>query len=144
MKTIPNFDPLFPEEFRKIPDCPEVLYTLGNSDLLAPGRKVAVIGVRKADEAVVDAAYRLGYMYAEQGYTVVSGLAFGCDAAAHRGCIDAGGKTIAIVATGLDRIFPKEHKTLQESILAKGGLVISEQPSGVKANPSRLIARNRL
>ena len=137
-------DPLFPDEFRKIPDCPEVLYALGNTDLLITGRKMAVIGARKADEVGVDAAYRLGRMYAEQGYTVVSGLAFGCDAAAHRGCIDAGGKTIAIVATGLDRVFPKVHKALQTAILASGGLVISEQPPGVKANPSRLVARNRL
>ena len=137
-------DSLFPDELRKIPDCPKVLYALGNTDLLATGCKAAVIGARKADEAGVDAAYRLGRMYAEQGYTVVSGLALGCDAAAHRGCIDAGGKTIAIVATGLDRVFPKEHKTLQESILSTGGLVISEQPLGVKASPSRLVARNRL
>lgn len=144
MMTITHADPLFPDSFRKITGCPEVLYVLGNSDLLAPGRNAAVVGARKADEAGDDAAYRLGYMYAEQGYTVVSGLAFGCDAAAHRGCIDAGGKTIAIVATGLDQIFPKEHKALQESILANGGLVISEQPSGVKANPSRFIARIRL
>lgn len=144
MKPISHFDPLFPDEFRKIPDCPEVLYALGNTDLLTTGRKAAVIGARKADEAGIDAAYRLGYMYAEQGYTVVSGLAFGCDAAAHRGCIDAGGKTIAIVATGLDRIFPKSHADLQKSILATGGLVISEQPPGIKANPSRLVARNRL
>lgn len=142
--TITHADPLFPDSFRKITGCPEVLYVLGNSDLLAPGRNAAVVGARKADEAGVDAAYRLGYMYAEQGYTVVSGLAFGCDAAAYRGCIDAGGKTITIVATCLDQIFPKEHKALQESILANGGLVISEQPSGVKANPSRLIARIRL
>ena len=136
MMIITYSDSLFPDELRKIPDCPEVLYALGNTDLLTTGRKAAVIGARKADEAGIDAAYRLGYMYAEQGYTVVSGLAFGCDAAAHRGCIDAGGKTIAIVATGLDRVFPKEHKTLQESILSTGGLVISEQPPGVKASPS--------
>ena len=144
MMIITYSDSLFPDELRKIPDCPEALYVLGNTDLLATGCKAAVIGARKADEAGGDAAYRLGYMYAEQGYTVVSGLAFGCDAAAHRGCIDAGGKTIAIVATGLDRVFSKEHKTLQESILSTGGLVISEQPPGVKASPSRLVARNRL
>ena len=144
MKTISYSDPLFPDEFKKIPDCPKALYALGNTDLLVIGRKMAVIGARKADEVGIEAAYKLGIMYAVQGYTVVSGLAFGCDAAAHRGCIDAGGKTIAIVATGLDKVFPKEHKSLQESILATGGLVISEQPPGVKANPSRLVARNRL
>ena len=88
--TITHADPLFPDSFRKITGCPEVLYVLGNSDLLAPGRNAAVVGARKADEAGDDAAYRLGYMYAEQGYTVVSGLAFGCDAAAHRGLMPEG------------------------------------------------------
>ena len=98
MMIITYSDSLFPDEFRKIPDCPEVLYALGNTDLLTTGRKAAVIGARKADEAGIDAAYRLGYMYAEQGYTVVSGLAFGCDAAAHRGSLPASaGKAAAPV-----------------------------------------------
>ena len=83
MMIITYSDSLFPDELRKIPDCPEALYVLGNTDLLATGCKAAVIGARKADEAGGDAAYRLGYMYAEQGYTVVSGLAFGCDAEQH-------------------------------------------------------------
>ena len=82
--------------------------------------------------------------YARQGKTVVSGLALGCDAAAHRGCLDAGGNTVAIVATGLDLTYPKENKSLQELILQNDGLLVSEQIIGVKANSSRLVARNRL
>ena len=68
----------------------------------------------------------------------------GCDTAAHQGCLAAQGETLAIVATGLDLTHPKENRLLQERILDRGGLLLSEQPIGVKANPTRLIARNRL
>lgn len=71
-------------------------------------------------------------------------LALGCDAAAHRGCLDAKGGTIAIVASGLDITHPRENKPLQDAILENGGLLLSEQVIGVKANPTRLVARNRL
>lgn len=86
----------------------------------------------------------MGSNYARNGYVVVSGLALGCDTAAHKGCLAVGGETIAIVATGLDLIHPKENTSLQEKILQNGGLIISEQPLHTKANPTRLIARNRL
>ena len=75
---------------------------------------------------------------------VVSGLALGCDASAHIGCLDAGGGTIAIVGNGLDICHPKENKALETRILENGGLLMSEQVIGVKANPTRLVARNRL
>lgn len=75
---------------------------------------------------------------------MVSGLVLGCDAAAHRGCLDVKGGTIAIVGNGLDVTHPRENKVLEESILRNGGLMLSEQPIGVKAKPTRLVARNRL
>lgn len=68
----------------------------------------------------------------------------GCDTAAHQGCLAAQGETLAIVATGLDLTHPKENRLLQERILDRGGLLLSEQLIGVKANPTRLVARNRL
>lgn len=90
-------------------------------------------------------AVKLGKKYAIEGWVVVSGLAVGCDAAAHRGCLSVdGGKTIAIVATGLDITHPKENVALQNEILTKGGLLLSEQSLGAQANPTRLVARNRL
>ena len=105
---------------------------------------VAIIGSRKATRTGNSKAYELGLNYAKKGYVVVSGLALGCDAAAHRGCMAGGGGTIAIVATGLDRVHPHENISLQEEIRKEGGLILSEQPLGVKANPARLVARNRL
>lgn len=82
--------------------------------------------------------------YAEEGNIIVSGLALGCDKSAHEGCLDAGGRTIAIVASGLNITHPIENVPLQQRILENGGLILSEYPFGVKANPTRLVARNRL
>ena len=138
-------DPDFPARLLAIgDDCPAVIHCKGNLELLKSDKAVAVIGARAADREGNEKAYQLGKEYAENGYVIVSGLALGCDAAAHRGCLDAKGGTIAIVASGLDITHPCENKPLQDSILKNGGLLLSEQVIGVKANPTRLVARNRL
>ena len=143
--TINKEDELFPEAFKAIgEDCPERIYAMGNLDLLKREHMVAIIGSRKATRTGNSKAYNLGISYAKKGYVVVSGLALGCDASAHRGCMAADGGTIAIVATGLNLVHPRENIPLQEEILRKGGLILSEQPLGVKANPTRLVSRNRL
>ena len=143
--TINKEDEFFPEAFKAIgEDCPERIYAMGNLDLLKREHMVAIIGSRKATRTGNSKAYDLGISYAKKGYVVVSGLALGCDASAHRGCMAADGGTIAIVATGLNLVHPRENIPLQEEILQKGGLILSEQPLGVKANPTRLVARNRL
>ena len=143
--TINKEDEFFPEAFKAIgEDCPERIYAMGNLDLLKREHMVAIIGSRKATRTGNSKAYDLGISYAKKGYVVVSGLALGCDASAHRGCMAADGGTIAIVATGLNLVHPRENIPLQEEILRKGGLILSEQPLGVKANPTRLVSRNRL
>ena len=143
--TINKEDEFFPEAFKAIgEDCPERIYAMGNLDLLKREHMVAIIGSRKATRTCNSKAYDLGISYAKKGYVVVSGLALGCDASAHRGCMAADGGTIAIVATGLNLVHPRENIPLQEEILRKGGLILSEQPLGVKANPTRLVSRNRL
>lgn len=143
--TINKEDEFFPEAFKAIgEDCLERIYAMGNLDLLKREHMVAIIGSRKATRTGNIKAYDLGISYAKKGYVVVSGLALGCDASAHRGCMAADGGTIAIVATGLNLVHPRENIPLQEEILRKGGLILSEQPLGVKANPTRLVSRNRL
>ena len=138
-------DKEFPEKLRKIGrDCPLVIHLKGNVSLLNEDKAVAVIGARSADKEGNDAAYKLGKHFAEEGNVIVSGLALGCDTSAHNGCLDAGGKTVAVVGNGLDICHPKENRWLEQKILESGGLILSEQPFGVKANPSRLVARNRL
>lgn len=144
--TLTFQDEDFPHSLRKIgSDCPPMIYCMGDISLLQPcNNLVAVIGARAASPAGVGKAYELGRQFAKEGSVVVSGLALGCDKAAHEGCLDAEGKTIAVVASGLNIIHPKGNAPLQRRILENGGLIVSEHPFGVKANPTRLIARNRL
>lgn len=145
--------PFYPEEFFScfdydmvMGDAPFALYTLGDLRLMrrAPGfqQRVAIIGSRKPDEQGLDVAYRLGKYHSSE--IVVSGLAIGIDTAAHRGCLDGGGRTIAVVGTGLDRVHLKENAGLQTDIITHGGLIVTEQPPGIKASPRTLVARTRL
>ena len=145
IKIISIQDANYPTQLSAIGnDAPPLIHMLGNSKLIARTDSVAIIGARAADRPGLEAAFLLGEKYASEGKVIVSGLAIGCDRAAHEGCLNASGETIAIVASGLDITHPIENKPLQTKILEHGGLLLSEQPLGVKANPSRLIARNRL
>lgn len=144
--TLTFQDEDFPRSLRKIGnDCPPMIHCLGDLSLLTlTVKRIAIIGARAASPAGTRKAYDLGRKFAEEGNIIVSGLALGCDKAAHEGCLDVGGKTIAIVASGLNIVHPKENEPLQQRILENGGLILSEQPFGMKANPTRLVARNRL
>lgn len=143
--SLPWHSDRYPKRLLKIgADAPALIHLKGNLGLLTEKRAVAVIGARAADKEGNKAAYELGRKYTREGAVIVSGLALGCDASAHVGCLDNGGKTIAIVGNGLDICHPRENAALQQRILDNGGLLLSEQPFGVKANPKRLVARNRL
>ena len=143
--SLPWHSDRYPKRLLKIgADAPALIHLQGNLDLLTEKRAVAGIGARAADNEGNKAAYELGWKYTREGAVIVSGLALGCDASAHVGCLDNGGKTIAIVGNGLDICHPRENAALQQRILDNGGLLLSEQPFGVKANPKRLVARNRL
>lgn len=143
--TIPYYSEAYPHHFRHLrEDAPPLIHVLGNKDLPNREDNVAIIGARAADKDGLDMAYGLAKQMGEQGHIVISGLALGCDTAAHRGCLDVGGQTIAVVASGLDITHPKVNKSLQDEIIAKGGTILSEHPFGVKANPTRLVARCRM
>ena len=145
IKTISIQDEDYPEKFKEIGnEAPVLIHILGNVDLLKRNKAVAIIGARAADKQGLDMAYKLGKKYAEEGNVIVSGLALGCDKAGHEGCLAVNGETIAIVSSGLDIVHPKENTDLQKRILEAGGLILSEQPIGVKASPRTLVQRNRL
>ena len=143
--TIPYYADAYPRHFCGLGNgAPPLIHVLGNRELLNREDNVTIIGSRAADRDGLAAASRMAEQIGGAGHVVISGLAEGCDTAAHRGCLDAGGQTVAIVASGLDIVYPKSNKALQDEILANGGAVLSEHPFGVKANPTRLVARCRM
>ena len=145
IKTLSIQDDEYPEKLKAIGnEAPVLIHCLGNLELLKEDKAIAVIGARAADKQGLNAAYKLGKEYAENGYIIVSGLAYGCDKAAHEGCLSVGGKTIAIVGSGLDIVHPIENSELQRKILEAGGLILSEQLLKQKASPRTLVSRNRL
>jgi len=126
-----------------IADPPPELYYLGR--LPDPDRPaVAIVGTRRPTPAALAQAYNLGRGFARAGVAVVSGLALGIDAMAHRGCVDAGGVTVAVLGSGIDNIVPVANRKLARRILELGGAVISEFPAGARIYKSNFPRRNRI
>ena len=124
---------------------PVLLYAKGNLGLLqSPASILGIVGTRQPSPEGLAAAHRIAYEEAEKGRVILSGLAYGCDAAAHHGALEATGRTIAVIATGLDRAHPEAHHALQDRIIASGGLVLSEYPLATPADTYRLVTRDRL
>ena len=132
----------YPQLLAEIFDPPALLWTKGDLASLK-GVAVAVVGARAASREGLTAAYEIAYDLARAGIVVVSGLARGVDAAAHKGALDAGGRTIAVFGTGIDVIYPAEHTELAERI-AERGLLITEFPHGTVAEPWHFPRRNRI
>jgi DNA processing protein len=134
-------DPRFPAALLATTDCPPALWCRGKlTALTAPA--IAIVGSRAASAVALETATRLGEDLAAHGITVVSGLARGVDSAAHRGALRQG-ETIAVLGSGVDRIYPAEHRELATSITVRG-LVISEFPPGSAPLPFRFPLRNRI
>jgi DNA processing protein len=133
----------YPERLREIYDPPAVLWIRGNAELLArPG--IAVVGTRSPSPYGAGMAELLSRDLANRRLVILSGMARGVDTAAHKGAIEAGGKTVAVWGTGIDVIYPKENKKLAESIVATGGTIVSEYPLGTFPAPQNFPIRNRV
>ncbi|MCH8298239.1 MAG: DNA-protecting protein DprA [Chloroflexi bacterium] len=135
-------EPGYPSRLKEIADPPAVLYYKGTL-LPVDDRSVAIVGTRSPTTYGREAAAALSRGLAETGLTVVSGLALGIDGVAHRSALENGGRTIAVLAGGLDRVYPKEHTGLFRQIQEQGA-VVSEQPLGVRPDPRSFPRRNRL
>jgi len=135
-------DPDYPEQLRHIHDAPLVLYTRGDTGLMARDQ-IGIIGSRKATRAGLDHARRFASELSTRELLVTSGLALGVDGAAHAGALDAGCPTIAVIGCGLDRIYPHQHRRLGERVIASG-LMISEYPPGTPARAAHFPQRNRI
>ena len=121
---------------------PATLYIAGNPAFLRTGGRVSIVGARKSSNEGLARARRFAGLLAERRVVVVSGLAEGVDAAAHRSAIDRGGSTIAVIGTPLDRSYPKQNAELQAEIAARH-LLISQFPSGYSIKPANFPMRNR-
>ena len=136
-------DAEYPPILRRIPDPPLVLYVKGRLPDLEQTPGIGIVGTRKATPYGLMAAEHFGYGLAKAGCTVVSGMALGADGAAARGALKAGGKTIAVLAGGLNICYPPEHNFLMGDILLSGA-VISENPPGTPHDGFRFPIRNRI
>lgn len=135
-------DPLYPAALLESPDPPVLLYAQGRVDLLAESG-IAVVGSRTPTPQGLENARRFAAALGRAGFTIVSGLALGVDGAAHEGALDSGAGTIAVVGTGLDRVYPRRHLALARRI-ADHGLLLSEFALGTPSLPSHFPLRNRI
>lgn len=134
-------DPNYPGLLKEIHDPPRRLWAQGDCDF--SGTLIAVVGARDCTTYGEKVAYDLARALARAGVTVVSGLAYGIDTAAHRGALDGGGKTIAVLGCGIDQDYPARNRTLKEKISAQG-TILSEFEPGTEAAPWTFPKRNRI
>ncbi|MEE2827780.1 MAG: DNA-processing protein DprA [Myxococcota bacterium] len=138
-------DSSYPEGLRRLAEPPPVLFVRGGaSDLPKPRAAVAIVGSRRASETGLRVAYDLARGLAQEGVAVLSGLALGVDSAAHRGCLDGGGRTLAVLASPVDQPTPLRHVALAEGILSQGGWLVSERPPGATVRAHEFPRRNRI
>ncbi|MCC6643149.1 DNA-protecting protein DprA [Candidatus Peregrinibacteria bacterium] len=143
IQLIDRDSPEYPEEFKHIYDAPWLIYRKGAAlNKLQP--RISVVGMRKSTVSGEKLAFNLGRIMAQNDVTVVSGLAFGIDAAVHSGVVKENGKTIGVLASGIGKITPSSHHSLAEQILANGGSIISEYPLSADAWKFQFVERNRL
>ncbi len=143
LKIFSYEDERYPEILKQIHDPPIVLYIRGE---LKPedSNSIAIVGTRKPTPFGLEVAKRFARELAGLGITIVSGLAFGIDAAAHAGALEAGGRTIAVLGSGVDRITPAGNRELGFDILEKGGAIVSEYPLGAEPGAWSFPRRNRI
>lgn len=138
--------PKYPKLLKQIPDAPFLLYVLGKNTgtPINLDRTIAVVGTRKITRYGQEVTQRLVEGLVSYGLTIVSGLAYGVDAAAHQAALDAGGKTIAVLGCGIDIIAPPSNARLYRDIAGGGGAIVSEMPLGLRPNKGLFPARNRI
>ena len=137
-------DGVYPSLLREIYDPPIVLYVKGAWSKSLDQPCVAVVGSRRCSTYGQNAASMLSRDLAQRGVTIISGFARGIDASAHRGALEAGGRTIAVLGTGIDECYPRDHRKLSQDILEQGGAVVSQFPLGTPPVSENFPYRNRI
>jgi DNA processing protein len=137
-------DGVYPSLLREIYDPPITLYVKGAWDQCLDQPCVAIVGSRRCSTYGQNAALMLARDLAQRGVTVVSGFARGIDAAAHRGALEGGGRTVAVLGTGIDQFYPRDHKKLADEILQRGGAVVTQFPLSTPPVSENFPYRNRI
>ncbi len=135
-------DTRYPPHLRQIHDAPPLLFIVGDPAVLALPQ-LAIVGSRNPSRNGEETAYEFAHHLGGMGLVIASGLAIGIDVASHRGALDGGGQTVAVMATGLDIVYPSQHAELARQIAERGALV-SESPPGTAALPQLFPRRNRI
>lgn len=133
----------YPRLLKNLDDRPKTIYALGNIENLN-NKSIAIIGSRECTSYGKKMAQLISYFYAKRGYVIVSGLAKGIDSSAHLGALLANGKTIAVLGTGLNKIYPYENTELARRIIRSNGTIISEYSLNDKIERDNFAYRNRL
>lgn len=136
-------DPAYPGLLAEVPDAPPFLYLEGNPNLLEQPQ-LAVVGSRQASRQGLDNANSFTTSLARAGFVITSGLALGIDGAAHQSALATRGKTLAVLGTGLNKIYPQRHQQLARAIVAQGGALVSEFPLDTAPLPANFPRRNRI
>ena len=132
----------YPRRLRGAPAAPPSLHVRGS--IVDRDLAIALVGARAADRAALDTARRLGREIAARGGLVVSGGAIGVDGAAHRGALDGGGPTVAVLGCGIDVVYPLRHRGLYEEMVAGGGALVSPFPPGTPPRAFHFVRRNAI
>ncbi|MBP1908304.1 DNA-processing protein DprA [Methanolobus bombayensis] len=143
IKIVSIFSDDYPRKLLQIKDHPHILHVKGNVEALNSDC-IAVVGSRKATDYGISKTKELTSILVKNDYSIVAGLAEGVDAAAHEATLDSNGTTIAVLAHGLDSVYPKSNKHLANAIIQTGGALVSEYPIGTKANKSNFVNRNKI
>lgn len=143
IKTIKIKDKEYPEKLKNIENPPKQIYVLGNSNILNDF-SISIVGCRLCSKYGKMMAQSIAYNLSKYNINIVSGLALGIDTNAHKGCLMNNGKTIAVLAHGLDMIYPIQNTDLANKIIENGGAIISEYPVGIKPKKENFPERNRL
>jgi DNA processing protein len=142
-RVLTMHDPLYPPRVRDLCDAPCVLYNLGDPSVAA-ARAVGIVGSRAATSYGRTVAASFARDAGIYGATIISGLARGVDAAAHSAAVESGGKTVAVIGSGLGALYPPYHSLLADEIVAGGGAILSEFPPKMVARPHHFPMRNRI
>jgi DNA processing protein len=135
--------PGYPALLAEIPDPPPLLFVAGNCALLERPQ-LGMVGSRRASRPGMDTAAAFARSLAGAGFVITSGLALGIDGAAHQGALDVGGATIAVLGTGIEKLYPQRHRALAAAMVAQGSAVISELPLDAGPHASNFPRRNRI